>query len=317
MIKILKKIPFKAFGLAILFGMGVFVSIKVQQIGKRLQEIKRCERGFEPSHIVCKFPYRKDWDVNVSEDLTTFVNVITQQPFHYLAKGFQAYAFMSQDGEYVLKFFQQQRLRERPFKEEPLKYMFDKSYREKAAFKLRHKEEIFSSSKLSFEEIPEETGIIYVHLNKTDGELRGIRLYDQRGQACKIKPDSVSFIIQRRADYVIPTITALMKKGDIEGAKRRVDQIIDLLLVLARKKIADSDYALIRNNNIGFSKDRAIYIDTGHLSKNDDLNVYKRMKYEFSVRLKPLYEWMKINYPDLADYYLEKKADLLDSLEKE
>jgi hypothetical protein len=105
-----------------------------------------------------------------------------------------------------------------------------------------------------------------------------------------------------------------MKKGEVELAKVRVNQIFDLLLTLARKGIVDSDYALIRNNNIGFSKDRAIYIDTGHLAKHTNLNVKKQMDHEFKKRLRPLHDWLAINYPELAKFYEKRQQEIMLSL---
>jgi hypothetical protein len=167
-----------------------------------------------------------------------------------------------------------------------------------------------------FEEAREECGFLFVHLNQTENLLRGIRLVDAQGQSHKIKPDQVSFIIQRRANYVLPTISELMKKGDLDGAKHRLDQIFDLLLTLANKGIVDGDHALIRNNNIGFIKDRAIYIDTGHVSKHPNLDVKKHMDYEFKKRLKPLQDWLTINYPELAKYYDQRHTEIILSLQR-
>lgn len=301
---------------AVFVAFSIGINIKLNRIENQLHEMTRSGKRFSPAHVLCQFNYRQDWDVEVSPELVTYVNVITQQPFHWLAKGFQAYAFESQDGEYVLKFFQQQRLQEKTFKTNPFSFLFSKSFREKADFVKNHREEIFSSSKLAFEEIPRESGILFVHLNKTENLLRGIRISDPMGQGHKIKGDEASFLIQRKATYIRPTFKELMVKGDVEGAKRRLDQIFDLLLTLAKKSIVDGDIALIRNNNIGFTKDRAIYIDTGHLVKKTDVDVKKQMDYEFKKRLKPLYDWLNIEYPVLADYYELRRHEIITALKE-
>ena len=301
--------------LAIFAALSVTIISKLNRIDSQLYEMTRSGKRFSPSHVVCQFDYRQDWDVDMAPELVTYVNVITQQPFHWLAKGFQAYAFESQDGEYVLKFFQQQRLKEKSFKTNPFSFVFSKSFREKADFIQNHREEIFSSSKLAFEEIPLESGILFVHLNKTENLLRGIRISDPMGQGHKIKADEASFIIQRKATYIRSTFKEHIMKGDVAGAKRRIDQIFDLLLTLAKKGIVDGDVALIRNNNLGFTKDRAIYIDTGHLAKRADIDVKKQMDYEFKRRLKPLYDWLRIEYPQLADYYETRRHEIVTALE--
>jgi len=301
----------------VVLGLAIFLIAKLNRIDMHVQEITRTSNHFNPSNIVVELPANPQYDIKMSPDLISFVNVVTQQPFRWLAKGFQAYAFESQDGEYVVKFFQQHRLRDRAFSEHPVEYFFSKNYRERMAFNKEHRSEIFDSSKISFEEIPEETGVLFIHLNKTEGLLHGIRLVDCLGQAYKIKPDNACFLIQRKAQYILPTITELMKKGDVEGAKARVNQVLDLLLTLARKGIMDGDYALIRNNNIGFIKDRAIYIDTGHIAKPKDPNAKKQMEYEFKRRLKPLCDWLRVKYPELAAHYETRRGEIMLALTQE
>jgi|GEM_PF-2272322 len=295
----------------------LFVVHKLSRIDSHVREMARSNNPFVPSNIICETSINPDWDVKMSADLISFVNVITQQPFRWLSKGFQAYAFESQDGEFVIKFFQQKRLRDQPFKDHPIEYLFSKSFRERAEFIKNHRQEIFWSSKISFEEIPEETGILFVHLNRTDNLLHGVRIVDSQGQSYKIKPGNTTFLIQRKATYVLPTINELMKKGDVAGAKARLDQIFDLLITLAKKQIVDGDYALIRNNNIGFIKNRAIYIDTGHLFKQPNLKAKEQMDYEFKRRLRPLRDWLGIKYPELATYYDTRQSEILDQLAKE
>lgn len=286
-----------------LAGFVGFVCVKLYRIDNRLQQMAIARNPFSPTNIACDIENNPQYDIPLSNDLITFVNVLTQQPFHWLAKGYQAYAFESQDKEFVIKFFQQRRIETRDFNEKPFEYMFSTHFREKMNHTADARKEIILSSKLAFEEIPEETGVVFIHLNRTQGLLQGIRVTDILGQTYRIKPDTVSFIIQRKAHYVLPTITEHMEKGDIAGAKARIDQIFDLLLSLAKKGLVDSDEALIRNNNIGFLKNRAIYIDTGHIAKQANLNVQERMTYEFTTRLKPLREWLKIKYPELLAHY--------------
>jgi hypothetical protein len=170
---------------------------------------------------------------------------------------------------------------------------------------------------MCFEELAEETGFVYVHLNRTSEKIKGVKLIDRFGQSHRIRGDDACFIVQRKANYIIPTLMKLMDAGSFQKACQRVDQIFDLLLNVARKGFTDSDDALIRNNNIGFSENRAIYIDTGHLARTKDIDLYKRMSYEFEVRLEPLQKWLDVMYPSLAEYYSAKRALMLEQLKNE
>lgn len=57
------------------------------------------------------------------------------------------------------------------------------------------------------------------------------------GQTHKIRPDRSSFIIQRKATYIFPTITEHMENNDLKGAKARIDQIFSLLTTLAKREL--------------------------------------------------------------------------------
>lgn len=287
----------------------IFSCIKLQRIDERVSLITRPSKKFGTSQFINTFPYNPDWDVSCPPETIQFVNMLSQQPFYFLGRGFQATAFISQDGDYVIKFFHQARLREKSFGEDPIAFIFrnDNDARNSS------RDEVFLSSKMSYEEFPNESGIIYVHLNRTENLIKGIKIHDALGQPYRFQGDETSFIVQKKADYVLPVIKALMQEGKVEEAKQRIDQIFDLLVTLAKKGFVDGDVALMRNNNIGFVKDHAIYIDTGHITKHKDLNVKEQMRFECDVRLAPFYDWLKIRYPELATYFAAKKSEILES----
>ncbi len=271
-------------------------------------------KRFSLSQIISKYPFNPEWEVETPQEVIQFVNMTTQQAFYWLGKGFQATAFVSEDGDYVMKFFHQGRLREVPFSHNPLGYLFSQEYRNQLEERQAHREEIFSSSKMAYEEFPEESGILYVHINRTDDLIKGIKLYDFSGLSYRVRGDDTSFILQKRAEYVLPTIKSLMAQGKTEEAEARINQIFDLILIMAKKGFLDGDTALMRNNNIGFVKDRAVYIDTGHIVRRANVNLQERMRFEFDVRLSPLHDWLKVRYPELADFYKKREQEIMASL---
>lgn len=294
----------------------IFMGVQIRHINTKLSSITTHTSRFSVDQITSELPYNAEWDVPHSEELTQFINMVTQQSFTFLGKGYQAIAFGSEDGEYVLKFFFQYRFKKDPFLHRPMDYLFNQEFRDAMEKKQLHRREIFTSSKQAFLEFPEESGIIYVHLNTTDKEMKSMKLKDSTGVIHRFKGDIANFVVQKRAEYILPTLTKLMKAGEVEQAKARIDQIFDLLLSLAKKGFLDGDFALIRNNNIGFTKDRAIYIDTGHIVKRENVNVLRRMEFEFDKRLPLLYSWLRFSYPELADYYNMRKEQILESLGK-
>ncbi len=292
------------------------MALKLSRVDLKVEELARPARLFNPRLIECNFAPRKEWDVHISKDHDAFFYVVSQQTFNWLGRGMQVVVFETQDGRYVVKFFQVGRLKEetpRGFFEDLVSGESESKRQERR----NHREELFSSSKMCFEELQDETGIVYVHLNRTRDKIHGMKLVDKYGQSHRIRGDDTCFVVQKKAKYIIPTFITLMEKGDVDGAKHRIDQVFDLLLSLARKGFADGDDALVRNNNIGFAPDRAIYIDTGHIFRTQNLDVYERMMYEFKVRLDPLEHWLNVMYPDLGAYYAERREALLTQLKQE
>jgi len=293
--------------------MLVLISVKIAHIEDRFELMTRPARLFNPHMVQSKFAPRPEWEVEISPDHDRFFYVLAQQPLYWLGRGMQVYVFETQDKKYVVKFFQLGRIRERD-KKGFLKKLVSKETESKRKERLDHREEIFSSSKMCYENLREETGFVYVHLNRTDDILKGLKLIDFNGQSHRIRGDDASFVVQKKASYVIPTLTSLMDRHQVVKAKKRIDQIFDLLLALAKKGYVDGDDALIRNNNMGFTEGRAIYLDTGHIFKADNLDVLERMRYEFQVRLEPLEKWLNVMYPVLGEYYSQKREELLASL---
>ncbi len=296
--------------------MLIYVTVQLFRIDDKMSQIARPARLFNPKLIESHFPPRKEWEVKVSSDRERFFSTVCQQTLTWLGRGMQAVVFETQDEKYVVKFFQLGRLREnldRGF----VQNLFSQETKEKRQERLAHREEIFSSSKMCFEELQDETGIVYVHLNRTKDKVQGIKLVDKYGQSHRIRGDDSSFVVQKKAKYLIPTINKLMEHGKVEETQARVNQVFELLISLARKGFADGDDALIRNNNIGLAEDRAIYIDTGHLFRAPNLDVAERMRYEFQVRLDPLEKWLNIAYPEIGAYYRERRNEILAALDAE
>ena len=312
------KAVIKSLTIVCCLGLLIFILVKVEQINSRVNLLSRPSKQFSLSQIENRFPFNPEWEVKTRPEMVEFMNMMSQQQFRWLGKGFQASAFESLDGEYVIKFFHQSRLRDKTMKSNPLAFVLkNKDFKDELHARKQHREEIFLSSKQCCEELSDETGIVFAHLNRTSNKIKGIKLIDAYGNAHRVRGDEVSFVLQRKANYVVPVFSKLMAENKIDDAKARIEQIFSLLMTCAEKGFLDGDHALIRNNNLGFVADRAIYIDTGHIVKHDKVNMYERMKYEFDVRLNPLHDWLKVKFPQLAEYYEGRKNEIMASVKNE
>lgn len=179
--------------------------------------------------IQSHYPYNGAWDVQNPPLPDVF-----EQRFVYLAAGGQCFAFLSEDGKYVLKFFKH-----------PLKKL-NRDY---------------SSYKLAMEKLPEETGLLFVHLNKTKNLEKKARIVDKLGIEHRVDLDRHDFILQKRAVMTYPHLLHLVQANDLEGAKEAIDSICALILNRCQKGIHDDDAKIHRN--CGFIDNQAVIIDVG------------------------------------------------------
>ncbi len=293
--------------------MLVFLVVKGQMIDKKLEQLARPSRLFNLKYIESNMDSRGDWEVRLSPDHDRFFYVVSQQALCWIGKGENSYIFGTTDGKYVVKFIH---LASMPSQ---LHGFFAKLFvkNEKRRLRVNKFEDLFMSSRVSFDELQSETGVIYVHLNRTKAKIHGLKLIDSYGQSQRVCGDDTCFVMQKKALPLIPLLTDLMDEGQIDEAKVRVDQVFDLLLSLARKGFVDGDDGLISNNNIGFTDDRAIYLDTWHFFRAKNLDVKERMRYETQLRLAPLERWLKATYPELGAYYIQKRDQVMASLTAE
>jgi hypothetical protein len=296
----------KIFSIIVLLGFGVYFGCRY------------CEKrndGFSIEKITTQFGNNPDWDVHATSEEIAHANTILNQPFHYLGHGFQCYAFVSNDGKYVLKFFRHQRLRP------PVIYDWlpDCDYirtlkKEKCASRAKRAKCLFRSFAVAFQDVPEETGLIFVHLNKTKNLHPVVTVYDKCGQKYEISLDDREFLLQHKALHCKPEIAGLMKSGKLDDAKRRIDQIFEMLVTCARKGIMDTDKALITKNNLGYLADSAIYIDSGRIIRKSSIKIQERFAEDLR-RLRPLYKWLAKEYPQLAEYFVEAQKRAIESLQ--
>lgn len=264
--------------------------------------------GFTVEKTVSVVPNDPQWEIVTSKNSLIRANAILNQPWYYLGSGFQCYAFISQDGQYVLKFLRHQRLRPPSFFDALLL-----KTEKKTTTRQDRVQGLFQSLKVAIEDIPDETGILFVHLNKTAGHHRPVTIHNKCGEEFQISLDDREFILQRKAELIKPVFSKLMEEGRVEQAKARIDQIFALMTISAKKGVKDLDRALIKKNNLGFLEDRAIYIDAGKLVKVQGVSGL-----EFAAdltRLRALRKWLMQHYPDLANYFDKAQKKVIDSFE--
>jgi len=257
--------------------------------------------GFGLPNITSSLSHNDAWSVGIVPEDEREVKIALGQEYTYLESGSQSYVFISEDEQYVIKFFKHKRWRLNPFFEMvPLPATYSAKRDRWKQKKQETVESTFRSCVTSYNHFKDETGLFYVHLNPTkDLECRLI-VKDRIGLKHKINLDKIQFLLQYKA---IPTDTYLLKlkeTGDIEGAKKAIIDLINFTVQRAKKGYSDKDPHLIRN--FGFINDKVVEIDVGgfhHDPKKDLHYFYTHEIYRIQNKIIP---WLNKNYPELSSF---------------
>jgi hypothetical protein len=235
--------------------------------------------GFTVGNISSEWTYDPRWETHLlSDEEKGLIEKALDQPYKYLGKGCQSYVFASEDGKYVIKFFKYQRFRTqswlKPFTiVPPIGAYADRKAKEKRM----RLDGLFWSWWAAFELFPKETGVVYVHLNKTHDLQKQLVISDKLGIKHTLNLDNTEFMVQWRAEMLCTAIDKLMAQGEGVKAKAIIDRLVDIVMSEYRQGYADNDHALMQNT--GVLEGRPVHIDVGQLIHNDivkDPDIYKK-----------------------------------------
>jgi hypothetical protein len=258
---------------------------------------------FRLANITYELPHNSQWETNLSQEEYAHLVSLLKQPFTYVGKGAQAYAFASKDRKYVVKFFKFKHLKPNSFLEKLDGLPFITEYhRWQSARKQRLVQSVFKGHKLAYDVHKKESGIIFLHLNKTSHLKLKVSLIDKLGFKRSIDLDSVIFVIQEYAQTTRQAMAAALDKGDLALAKKRMDGILELYLLEYQKGIYDRDHGVMHNT--GFVQERAIHLDVGKLTKDEKIRQLSNYRQDLVKVVKKFEIWMRKNYPQYSQEFL-------------
>lgn len=245
-------------------------------------------KGFRVHRVSAEIVHHPEWDFETPPELIAQVAPLVSQDYFFLGHGAQCYAFLSADKSTVLKVFKHPRFR---------------------LFSSKDLSSLFESLKIAYEELREETGLIYLHLNKSGHFHKKLTVWDRIGIAHEIDLDSTQFLLQKRAELAPKKLKNLRCAGSLSEAMRCVDALLAHHQLCCDKGIIDRDPVLERN--FGFDGASAIEIDLGSFSKDPYVATPERGKKQLFFATLDLKQWIEKNYPELKDYVEEKIRALL------
>lgn len=265
--------------------------------------------GFKLKNIRSNLPFQSDWNTPIAQSDFLETQKAISQKYDYLASGSQSYVFLSEDKKYVIKFFKHKRWKLNSFYSHiPLPSTWKKKQRHWKEKKWKTVNKTFKSCKISYELFKKETGVLYIHLNKTNLLNQTLIVKDRIGMTHALELDKLQFVVQKKA---VPTdiyLTNLRNKGKVEEAKEAIKKLLDLTKMRAKLGYSDKDPHLIRN--FGFLDQKAVQIDIGgfHRDPKKDLAYYQSQEI-FKIQDKFL-PWIEENYPEIAPF-TKKQIEML------
>ena len=266
--------------------------------------------NFNIRYIQSNLPANLKWEVAPpSEEKLATIDAILDQPFYYLAKGSHAFAFLSQDGRYVIKFHKYpSHMRILPWINRPFAYQFSKKRIKIKDHNFKKLDYNLSSYKNSFEELQEETGLVYVHTNPTTHLNRYATIVDKTGNIYEVPLDKVTFILQHRANLLYTTLDALKELHDIETSKNVISSMVQLFVHCCQKGYIDEDPIL--RKNYGIIENRAIHIDIGDMVYCEKIKERENYIPHIKEMTESLRKRLVRDYPYLLEHYQEEISNL-------
>lgn len=238
--------------------------------------------SFAVDAIKSIFPSDTSW---ASPHIGEFGGVFDQK-FTYLGDGGQCYAFVSDDRQYVLKFFKQHKFRK---KNTP------------ASEGIKRREDAFTSYKVAYDKLREETGLLFLHLVPGDGFQKQVTLVDHLHNAHPVDLGSLEFMLQKRVDLVIDVLSAKMQEGEEEEAKKILDDLFIFFHRRVDKGVLDFDPQIAIN--LGILDGRIVQIDLGRFSLATKPQMFKTEHVLFKKKNAEFGKWLRKNHPSLYPHY--------------
>ncbi len=230
---------------------------------------------------------------------------LLNQTYRYLDSGSQSYVFVSDDGKTILKLFKFQHMRTPLW----LDFLPSKGKLGKKRCKKRKTlEKTFNSYSLAYDQLKEETGLHYIHLDKTDHLHQKLTITDKIGRHHTLDLDKIEFILQKRGTLAYNSITQWVERGEIHKARLGIRNLLQLAVHRCHLGIFDKDPDF--STNFGFIKETPFQIDFGRLSPSEVEKEPTTYAPEMIRITRDFEEWISENHPDLLNSFRKELDEI-------
>jgi len=262
-------------------------------IGKGMHWAKK---GFTIRRVAA--PAQTNFEIWNSE-----ADLAMEQPFRYLGRGRQCFAFASLDGKYVLK-LPRTDIYQIPFwmRTLPLPTTKRETFR---AVRAERERFVLNSMKIAYEELQEDTGVLALHFGRAPDLGKEITVIDALGYHHRLPAHKTTFVLQTKQPILIKAFLDTLRSGDRAKGKEILDAFIDVVVARGSKEIWNKDESFLRN--YGFDGNKGYQIDIG--------SFYHKPNGAASIRdtMHPVKSWLAKTDPEMLAYFdaaLERKMHI-------
>ncbi len=262
------------------------------------------KREFTVEEISSEISYHSEWETpTLTSEGMQEVKQALGQAYRYLGSGGQCVNFVSADDKYVIKFFKQKKFAV------PDGVFWFKQKKQKRRDERRDK--VFSAFQLCFQLVPEETGLLYLHLNPTDHLKTILTLSDDQGKSYVINLDELQFVLQRKVELA----SHVLAHRDLPEAKHALDQLLNMYVKFYQKGIRNRDPNF--RSNCGFLGTKALLIDVGRVVYSEEIKQPENYKQELLEMTPHFRKYLSHNHPALLEYFDTVIAKIIHSEDHE
>lgn len=242
-----------------------------------------------------------------TEDLLRLREIV-QGRFTFLYEGSDSYVFQSEDGQHVIKFFKIRRFTPKYW----LNYIpipwLDAKRLNKIAARQKLRSETFGSLQLAFEKFRYQTGLVFLHLFKTEYLHMKIKVVDDGGKEHTVLLDKVPFVVQKKAVMLSDHISFLLQEGKSMEAVQALYRVLSLIKEGCRRGLGECSAEV--GSAYGFIGDRPVYVSIDRLVQDPSFSSSRSMLKEVFRISRALELWIEGFCPPLLSFFQEESQDL-------